>query len=83
MTSTKTNNIEKLSVTALQENRAGLTKEERKLRRRHFWYRGAKKANRSRAVDILLAIFLLLLGAFMILPIWFAVVNALSRLKKS
>jgi len=82
MTSTKTNNIEKLPVTALQGNRAGLTKEERKLRRRHCWYRGAKKANRSRAVDILLAIFLLLLGAFMILPIWFAVVNAFKPIEE-
>jgi ABC-type glycerol-3-phosphate transport system permease component len=39
-------------------------------------YRGAKKANRSRFVDFMLALFLIILGAFMVMPIWYAAVTA-------
>lgn len=53
-----------------------MTKEQLKQKLRHITYRGAKKANRSRFVDFLLALFLLILGAFMVLPIWYAVVSA-------
>ena len=53
-----------------------MTREELKLKWRHFRYRGAKKANRSRGVDFILAVFLLILGAFMVLPVWYAFVNA-------
>lgn len=53
-----------------------MTSEELKLKWRHIRYRGAKKANRSRFVDFLLGLFLLILGVFMVLPIWFAAVNA-------
>ncbi len=43
---------------------------------RHLKYRGAKKANRSRIVDFLLALFLLTLGVFMVLPVWLVCINA-------
>lgn len=53
-----------------------MTSEEFKLKWRHLRYRGAKKANRSRFVDFLLALFLIILGAFMVMPIWYAAVTA-------
>lgn len=53
-----------------------------KLKLRHMMYRGAKKANRSRTVDFLLALFLFCLGCFMILPVWYAVVNAFKPMEE-
>lgn len=53
-----------------------MTSEEFKLKWRHMRYRGAKKANRSRFVDFMLALFLIILGAFMVMPIWYAAVTA-------
>lgn len=53
-----------------------MTKEEFKQKWRHIRYRGAKKANRSRFVDFLLALFLLVLGVFMVLPVWLVIINA-------
>lgn len=53
-----------------------MTKEGLKRKIQHWKFRGAKKANRSRAVDILLGLFLLLLGVFMVLPIWLIIINA-------
>lgn len=53
-----------------------MTKEEFKKKLRHWKFRGAKKANRSRFVDFLLALFLLLLGVFMVLPVYFQTINA-------
>lgn|SRR5574344_1525698 len=59
-----------------------MTKEELKLKWRHFRYRGARKANRSRFVDFLLALFLLILGAFMVMPVWLAVITAFKPMSE-
>jgi ABC-type glycerol-3-phosphate transport system permease component len=53
-----------------------MTKESFKRKLQHLKFRGAKKANRSRFVDFLLGLFLLLLGAFMVMPIWLVIINA-------
>jgi len=53
-----------------------MTKEQFLTRWHHFRYRGAKKANRSRGVDFLLAVFLLILGLFMIFPMWYVIISA-------
>lgn len=59
-----------------------MTKEEFLKKWRHLTYRGAKKANRSRFVDFLLGLFLLLLGLFMIFPIWYAIINAFKPMSE-
>lgn len=53
-----------------------MTKEEFVKKFRHWKFRGAKKANRSRFVDFLLGLFLLILGFFMVFPIYYQCINA-------
>lgn len=59
-----------------------MTKDEFKVKLRHIMYRGAKKANRSRFVDFLLAVFLLILGIFMVLPVWYVIINAFKPMEE-